>query len=273
MSGTSIVPSFPSDSQKNYNKIIAWVTGLLTLLLALFSFILSFTALTALAAEHGFSIPPLFPLVVEAGVIIFSLNALYRSLHGESAKWQWCLVIGSSLLAGAFNVLHARLDLVSRIMAAMPSLFLLLSFETFLGQIKHSITRARVVHTLAQLTDDVTAKQQHLEQLDGEVDQLNAAIVQAQTTLTQLRKEVGQLNRVQSSSIEHARQSKAVQDTVTIEQRRAMLVDILSSEGDIGASALSERLNIARGTVYNDLKALAKAGVIHKNSQGWKVVQ
>ena len=129
MSGTVIVPLNPPDSQKNHIRIIAWLTGILTLLLTLFSFILSFNALADLAINHGISIPVLFPLVVEAGVVIFSLNALYRSIHGERAIWQWCLVIGSSLLAGGFNVLHARPDLVSRIMAAMPSLFLLLSFS------------------------------------------------------------------------------------------------------------------------------------------------
>lgn len=265
MSGTSIVPSYPHDSQKIYNRIIAWLTGVLTLLLAIFSFSLSFTALADLAKEHGFSRPTLFPLVVEAGVIIFSLNALYRSLHGESAKWQWCLVIGSSLLAGAFNILHARTDLVSRIMAAMPSLFLLLSFETFLGQIKHGVSRVQVSHTLKQLTDELTTKQHHLTHLEAEAEQLNAR-------LAQLQRQVAQAQQGQSSSIKHARQSKAVQDSMTMQQRRTKLIDILNSEGDIGASALSERLNIARGTVYSDLKALAKVGVIYKNSQGWEVV-
>lgn len=67
-------------------KLIAWLTGSLTLLMAVFSFTLSFNALTDLAAKHGVSIPPLFPLVVEAGVVIFSLNALYRSIHGENAN-------------------------------------------------------------------------------------------------------------------------------------------------------------------------------------------
>jgi len=114
-------------------KTIAWITGTLTLLLALFSFTLSFNALTDLAAKHNVSIPYLFPLVVEAGVIIFSLNALYRSLNGEHARWQWVLIIGSSLLAGTFNVLHAQPDIVSQVIAAMPSLFLLLSFESFLN--------------------------------------------------------------------------------------------------------------------------------------------
>jgi hypothetical protein len=106
-------------------KAIAWITGTLTLLLALFSFSLSFNALTDLATQHHVSIPYLFPLVVEAGVIILSLNALYHSIHGEHARWQWSLILGSSFIAGVFNVLHAEPNLVSQVMAAMPSLFLL----------------------------------------------------------------------------------------------------------------------------------------------------
>ena len=271
--GTSIVPPFTHESQNKYNRIIAWLTGLLTLLLALFSFILSFNALSDLASDHGISIPILFPLVVEAGVVIFSLNALYRSLHGESTKWQWCLIIGSSLLAGAFNVVHALPDLVSRVMAAMPSLFLLLSFETFLGQLKHGVTRSNLVQSITQLTDELNSKGQELERLHIEADRLNKNTEQAKTTLAQLRQEIKQLENVQSSSIEHARQSKAQQDVLSITQRRENLIDILSAEGDIGVSALAARLNITRGTVYNDLKALSKAGIVHKNNDGWEPVQ
>ena len=43
------------------NKKISIATGLLTLLLAIFSFILSFNALTELAKEHNVSVPFLFP--------------------------------------------------------------------------------------------------------------------------------------------------------------------------------------------------------------------
>ena len=142
MSGASIVPPAVSDSQKPTYRIIAWATGGLTLLQALFSFTLSFNALTDLAAEHGVSIPMLFPLVIEAGVIIFSLNALYRSLEGESTRFQWTLVIGSSLVASGFNIVHAPPTLVSRIIAAVPSIVLLLSFETLVNQIRLSVLRS-----------------------------------------------------------------------------------------------------------------------------------
>ena len=276
-------------------KTIAWITGTLTLLLALFSFILSFNALTDLAARHNVSIPYLFPLVVEAGVVIFSLNALYRSIHDEHARWQWVLIIGSSLLAGTFNILHAQPDPVSRIMAAMPSLFLLLSFESFLNQVKHGVKRANIVQSLAQLTTELNTKRQEfdslieqkqaeqdnlvqsrqaeVDRLTQQADELKTKIEQAQITLVQLHQEIEQAKTVQASSLEQARETKAKQDQSSIEQRRTRLVDILMAQTDIGVSALAEKLNSSRGTVYSDLKALSEAGQIIKNGQGWEVVR
>jgi hypothetical protein len=263
-------------------RVIAWITGSLTFLLALFSFILSFNALTDLAARHHISIPYLFPLVVEAGVVIFSLNALYRSLLGEHATWQWVLIIGSSLLAGMFNILHSEPDLVSRIMAAMPSLFLLLSFESFLNQIKHGVKRSAVVQSIAQLTTEfeqkqaeldtlVQAGQAEIDSLTQEADKLHTDIEQAQITLGQLEAQLEQAKRAQLSSIEQAQDIKAEKDAISIEHRRNTLLQILMTEGDLGATAFADRLNISRGTVYSDLKALHEAGLIVKNGQGWEL--
>jgi hypothetical protein len=263
-------------------KLIAWLTGGLTLLMAAFSFVLSFNALTDLAAKNGVSIPPLFPLVVEAGVVIFSLNALYRSVHGESAKWQWGLIIGSSLLAGLFNIIHAKPEPVSQAISAMPSLFLLLSFETFLGQVKHAVKRSQLVKSVAELIaelnnaqaelDSLTeAKQIKLDTLTQQADKLNAAIEQSQVTLDQLRQDIEQAKTVQDSSLERAKQTKAKRDAVAVEQRRSQLLNILAAEGDIGASAFADKLHTSRGTVYSDLKALSEVGQVIKNGQGWEV--
>jgi len=263
-------------------KIIAWITGALTLLLALFSFILSFNALADLAARHSVSLPPLFPLVVEAGVVIFSLNALYRSLHGESARWQWGLIIGSSLLAGLFNILHAEIDLVSRAIAAMPSLFLLLSFETFLGQVKHAVKRSNLVKSVAELLAElnitrteldhlIAIKQVELDTLTQQADHLYTAVEQSQATLDQLHRAIEQAKTAQSSSLEQAKAVKAKHDALAMEQRRNQLLTILTSEGDIGASAFADRLHTSRGTVYSDLKALSATGQITKNGNGWEV--
>jgi hypothetical protein len=272
-----------SQSHTNYNKIISWVTGILTLLLALFSFILSFNALADLAQQHQLSIPILFPFVVEFAVVIFSLHALHRSLSGEGAKVQWMLIIGSSLLAGMFNVAHASNDILSRLMAAMPSLFLLLSFESFLSLVRHTVTRSQILQTIAQLNADLNArshelealidtKEQEIDLLSNEANELEAKIDQARATLVQIQQEIGTAN-VQSGSIEHAQAVKAKNDAVTIEQRRNELTQIIANEGDIGPSALAKRLNISRGTVYRDLEALLDAGQLVKDGTGWEITR
>lgn len=159
----------------NTSKIISISTGFLTLSLALFSFILSFTALKELAKENGVSIPWLLPFLVEFGVITFSLSAMYRSVNGESAKWQWSLVIGSSLVAGIFNVAHAEAELLARVIAAMPSIFLLASFETFLSQVKYQFKRQAVVNNLDKLTSDFTSKE---EILDRQIERMRDSLRQ-----------------------------------------------------------------------------------------------
>lgn len=150
-------------------KYIFWITAILTILLTIFAFILSFNALTDLARQHKVSIPPLFPFVVEFGVIVFSLNALYRSLNNESAKWQWALIISSFLLAGTFNVIHAESDLVSKIMAAMPSIFVLFSFESLLNLIRFNLSNRQEsmpkVKTLDTFRSDKRKKLERLIQL------------------------------------------------------------------------------------------------------------
>lgn len=265
-------------------KLIAWITGTLTLLLALFSFILSFNALADLAAKHYVSIPYLFPLVVEAGVVIFSLNALYRSIHGEHARWQWVLIIGSSLLAGTFNVLHAEPDPISQIIAAMPSLFLLLSFESFLNQVKHGVKRSNVVQSLDQLSKELKIKSGELDnllekkqgELDGlvqvkqaEVDKLAEQANRLRTNVEQLQETLTQLNQ----EIEQAQEVKAKMDQSSTEQRRTTLVGILTDESDISVSTLANRLNTSRTTIYNDLDTLSQDGLIRKNGNGWEVIR
>lgn len=293
----------------NANRIIAYTTGILTLLLAVFSFVLSFNALTDLAAQHGVSIPILFPLTVEAAVVIFSLNALYRSLHGESARMQWGLIIGASLLAGAFNILHAEPDPLSRTMAAMPSLFLLLSFETFLGQIKHAVTRSSVVQSIADLnvqleqersTLNGTLEKMHSklrQRFDQERSELTAQLEQAQADLTgrrsnleQLEQELDQLrsSRVELiDQIEELKRSKRAAEIVQHDvlnvvnaeklndkqQALNALLNFYRSNPRATLNEAGEAIDRSKGTVSNYLNELEQAGLIHRNGNGVEVLE
>lgn len=305
------------------DRIISWLTGLTTLAMTALSFILSFNALTDLAGQYGVSIPPFIPLIIEGSVIVFSLNTLYRSLHGIPAWWQWSLIIGSSLLAGVFNIIHAPASTPAivmpilnisvnpaRVMAALPSVFLLASFETFLSQLKHAVKFDNTSVTLAQLevklrsrqaevdqvlndlnsqieqrqaeiSAQVNEAQKQTEQLLGDLnsrfeqrqEELNGVLAMLDAQVTQRKSEINALcSEIERlNSLERAQAERLQQaDANTIERRR-LLVSILEAEGDIGPTAFAERLSAARNTIYNDLKVLSEQGIIYKNGSGWKV--
>lgn len=258
---TNIVPreAAARNGQPNAQRLIAWLTGLLTLALAVCAFILSFNALTDLAAKHGFSIPPLFPFVVEFAVIIFSLNALYRSLNGEPAKWQWVLVIGSSLLAGLFNIAHAAPDLLSRLMAAMPSLFLLLSFEGFLNLLKHVVNRQGIIQSVNDLTDQVDARSKELDTLTAKRDELSQQV-------EALKNEVKALNFGESlpqvDSLNDARQVKRQQ---RVDALRTYLLD----NPQASLTEAAAQVGVSRQTAGEYVK---DAG-LHRNGNGWEVAR
>lgn len=221
-------------------KTIFWLTGIITLALAAFAFILSFNALRDLAQQHGVSIPFLFPLVVEAAVIVFSLNLLYRSLTGQGVKLQWVLILLSSLLAVVFNVAHAQQNLVSQFMAAMPSLFLLLSFESLLSLVRYFVQRQNTLDSLEIIKTALNDK-------NSEVDTLEAKIAKARATLEALTNDIG---LVKMQSVQRARQAKQEK----IDNRRQSVLVLLNDgyeENDI-----AEQLKVSVRTIQRDKIAL-----------------
>lgn len=180
---------------------ISWLTGILLLVIAALGFASSYLALADLARQHHFVLPMVFPLILEGGMVVFSLAALRASLHAERARWPWVLVIGSSGLALVFNVIHAQQwDTLAMVLAAMPSLFLLLSFETFVGQIKAGIKRAAVLNSITaleagreQLALDLVHRQAEFERIkleqQAEKSRLETKVLEIREELATLRKE------------------------------------------------------------------------------------
>lgn len=232
---------------KNYQKIISWIAGLLTLCLTTFSFILSFETLTELAEENGIPVPPLFPLVVEAAVIVFSLVTLSRSMRGLPTKYNWTLIITSSLLAGFFNVAHAFPNLLSMFMAAMPSLFLLLSFESFLSLLKHSLSdndpKENVTHSLIQ---EVTKLKNMLLESSNKLQQIEKENVILRDTCKVLQDKIKEERLV-------TKQSNKSPDN-KVEERQKKVLKMLR-EGK-SPNEIANILNVSEMTILRDKKTL-----------------
>jgi len=189
------------------NRVIPAVTAILTVALAAAAFVLSFNSLTELAAQQGLSVPVLFPLILEGGLIVFSLTALTRSLNGQSTRYQWALVIASSAAATAFNVLHAPPTWLARVMWAIPSIMLLLSFESWLTQMRHRVRVGEAQKTLTatetqltELTTTITAQQ-------AEADRLAATIAARRRELADIEQppiDELTIRRIQAQALERA---------------------------------------------------------------------
>jgi hypothetical protein len=217
------------------HRFINWLTGILLLVIAALSFASSYLALADLAQQHHFVLTYVFPLIIEGGMVVFSLAALRASLHAERARWAWTLVIGSSALALAFNVIHAhQWGALAMIMAAMPSLFLLLSFETFMSQIKAGVRRAAAAASIATL-------EAHRRQLAAQVEQDQAELEQAVTAhqaekarldakLLELKEELAGLRKEKRGFAEVS------------EDTKTQALRILSERPDIGGSELGQLL-------------------------------
>lgn len=230
-------------------KLISWLTGLLTLTVAIFSFVVSFVSLVGISREFGFPIPYLFPLTIEAGVIIFSLNAIYRSLNKEVSKWQWSLVILSSLLALVFNVLHAQDNWISRVMFAIPSIFFLLSFENFLSQISY-VTRKNMT------------KEKDLSKIDEVLILKGKELNEIKSEITKARKEL---------EAERKQLEEVIKSREEIKPDRSKSILSAISESRFSAIELADQFSVTPQTIYNDVKKLEQEKIIEKNGKGWEV--
>jgi Protein of unknown function (DUF2637) len=113
--------------------------------LAVGAFLLSYDALHQLARTSHVHAPLawLWPLIVDGFILVASLAVLEAIHTGQRARSPWMLVLAFSSLSVTFNVLHAPHDLVAQIVAAIPPLALVMSFELLMRQIHHRLQQAR----------------------------------------------------------------------------------------------------------------------------------
>ena len=219
----------------NSQKTISWITGILLLVIAGFGFASSYLALADLAQANHFTLPAVFPLILEGGMIVFSLAALRASLHAEPARWPWVLVIGSSLLALAYNVIHAaEWGTLAMVLAAMPSLFLLLSFETFMSQIKAGVKRSGVIRSISALEEQRGQVVADLEQVKADFEQVKAdqqaEKERLEARLLELRSELANLRKEKRSFTEVS------------EDTKSQAINILAQRPDISGADLGRAL-------------------------------
>ncbi|HUM68187.1 MAG TPA: DUF2637 domain-containing protein [Chloroflexota bacterium] len=275
------------------NQIISLLTGSLVAFLALAAFVLSFDALRHLAAANGVApgMAWLYPAIIDGAIIIFSLSVLQASLNRERTRYPWALVGLFTALSIGLNVLHAPTAPLPRLLAAVPPIALFLSFELLMNQVKSLVRRLELVQRLQELATAVQHKQTELDtliankraerdtlmqepqtavhQLDTQVHTLMTRKEEVLNELKQLRQEKRGLQLSNTDSITHARAQREVYKQASLD---AMLT-YLADNPDASLAAIAAAIGRSRSTAGNYVNELVSNGRLHKNGQGWEILE
>jgi hypothetical protein len=192
-------------------RVISWLTAGLVAILALFAFILSYSSLQHLAAQHGLPgwLSYLWPLLLDFAMLVFSLAILRANLRQERAIYPWTLTIafaGLATLANILDVTNLGLPpvLVAASVKALAPIALVLAFELLMTMLRAEVKRAAVSQSLADLSQErETARvklaqaqaevQEEVNRLTAQVDSLTTKRADLHTELNTLRQTRRQL--------------------------------------------------------------------------------
>ncbi|RYD82366.1 MAG: DUF2637 domain-containing protein [Verrucomicrobiaceae bacterium] len=138
MTDEIIQANSPSSQRERLESTIGKLTAGLVTFLAVAAFGLSFEALRDLAIVSGGmkkGVAWLFPLIVDGGIIVFSLGALRANVTGSrDRRWFVGLVIVVTLFSVVLNVAHSKGGAVPALIASVPPVLLFLAFESLMRQ-------------------------------------------------------------------------------------------------------------------------------------------
>ena len=277
------------------NTFISIVTAALVAFLAGGAFWLSFDALRGLAMDSGVSgrTAWLYPAIIDGAIVVFSLSVVQVSLNRERARYPWFLVGLFTALSVVLNIVHARPDLLARLLAAVPPVALFLSFELLMNQLKATVRRTAAQQSLADLTTALQQKEAELNELaarkqaeldtavqerTAELNNLNGQIEQLAAQKRELNAELNglQIERrtfklepqsFNTASIEQARVARGV-------KKQEAIGALLNYVAEHPAATLAEMAAVierSKATVSNYLTELEADGRLVKNGQGWEV--
>ena len=181
-------------------------TGVLSIIIMICAFMLSFANLQAGAVKAGITpwLAWAWPVCIDALLIAGSLMILRASLRKESTWFGWLVVFGFTGVSVRFNIAHSSSDLIGRATHAIPPITLMFSIEMFTmiikSDLKHSVNVTSPAPVLSPVGDvtssDVTEPEQKRKVTDEEVLQFfgcntQASYIEASEALQVTRQTVG----------------------------------------------------------------------------------
>ncbi len=233
----------------NANKVISFLTGILVTFLAGAAFVLSFDNLRTLALSNGVTpgLVALWPLGLDAMVVVSCLTVLRGSLSNERTLFAWALVFAFTAASIAFNVLTSATWL-ARSIHALPAVVVFLSLELLTGQLKSTIKRTVGARSLAEIERATERQRAELAELERKADALS---------------------NVQPVQPETERKSR----TPSVE-RSALLNEVLvylAQNPNASFAQVGETFGKSKSTVKAYTDELTNAGRLRRNGEGWTV--
>lgn len=140
----------------NHTRVIQITFGILFCIITISAFALSYVNLTAAAVQAG--IPEylawMWPLCLDAFIIMGSLFILQANLNNEPQWPGWITLLSFTTISTAFNIAHSPADLLSRAAHALPPIALCASLELLMIRIKRDLIRQRQETESPQETQD-----------------------------------------------------------------------------------------------------------------------
>lgn len=160
-------------NKENQIELLSWLTIGLVFLIALGGFALSYNALRDVAIANGMTgwMSYVWPLLIDAALVVFSIAVFRASVLSERPHWHWFLVGVFTLGTIVFNLVHSFDDLtfidlyvvrvpLRPLVAIVPPVALVLAFETLVGMVRGNINR----HWLVKSTEELQAELDNLRQ-------------------------------------------------------------------------------------------------------------
>lgn len=227
-------------------KFITWLTAILVFLVTLGSFILSYNALREMALHNGIPerLSYIWPLLVDFSLIVFSLSVVVASLHNESTVRHWLLVGIYTITTCVFNVLHAPDILVAQVIAIIAPVTLFFTFESLMVQLKNSVKRSHLVHSINSLALTEQKHKDALSQVQSELEQV--------LTLSASTHNDYHLLHEKYDTLSQQVQALSQEDIMTTRRNKVLaLTKEKKTQADI-----AKELGVSVATVRNDIKAL-----------------
>lgn len=226
-------------------RIVSRLTAtvaLMVLAIGAGAFVISYDALYAIGQANGIPTSKawIWPLLIDAPLIVFTLALLVSQIMRQSAKLWAGLVILYTLATIGFNLSHAQPSPLGWTVAIVAPIGLLLTTEALRHLAKTIIDRQAAVSTLAELNGQMDSKRSELDKLNGQIEAVHAEL------LDKTDGQIGEISR-NVQDLNDARQAK-------IDQRRASVLALLS-EG-LTPSDIAGELNVTVRTIKRDITAL-----------------